>query len=319
MRKLFIITVLLLAAASYSAMSGENIKKVKLYLIWTPQCEFAGFYAAKENGIYRKYGLDVEILPRYSLKSPSKMLNSSEADFSILWLSTALLEREKGTPVVNLCQIICNSSLIAIANKRAGIHSMQDLNGKRIGIYKDDPVEIQKLIFKKNNIEPLYVPISSSIYPYLKGGILAISATSYNEYYKLISSGVDSSDMTIFSFKDYLYNIPEDGIYCLDDTYNKDPELCRKMVQASLEGWRWSFANQDSAVSIVLKEMLKYNIQANRMHQSWMLAKIKELSCKIANNVDQHFLSKKEYDGLIEFLKQNGILKSFPKYEDFIK
>ena len=40
-------------------------EKVTLQLKWFHQFQFAGYYAAKEKGVYEEVGLDVEIKERY--------------------------------------------------------------------------------------------------------------------------------------------------------------------------------------------------------------------------------------------------------------
>ena len=44
-----------------SSFAKEKTKKISVQLMWIDQYEFAGFYAAKELGIYKKFGLDVEL------------------------------------------------------------------------------------------------------------------------------------------------------------------------------------------------------------------------------------------------------------------
>ena len=45
-----------------SVHAEANLKKVVFIPQWVPQAQFAGYYFAAEQGIYRKHGLDVTIL-----------------------------------------------------------------------------------------------------------------------------------------------------------------------------------------------------------------------------------------------------------------
>ena len=40
---------------------GQTLEKVTIQLNWTHQFQFAGYYAAKEQGYYKDLGLDVEL------------------------------------------------------------------------------------------------------------------------------------------------------------------------------------------------------------------------------------------------------------------
>ncbi|MCX5799224.1 MAG: ABC transporter substrate-binding protein, partial [Proteobacteria bacterium] len=53
---------------------GEQLKKVVFVPQWLPQAQFAGYYVAKEKGIYKKYGIDITILRGGPDYIPSVML-----------------------------------------------------------------------------------------------------------------------------------------------------------------------------------------------------------------------------------------------------
>ncbi|NLO11126.1 MAG: ABC transporter substrate-binding protein, partial [Candidatus Cloacimonetes bacterium] len=57
---------------------------------WNHQSQFAGFYMAREKGIYRKYGLNVEILALEPGNSVVELLRTGEADVTTMMLLTAL-------------------------------------------------------------------------------------------------------------------------------------------------------------------------------------------------------------------------------------
>ncbi len=116
-----------------TAQAGE-LKKVSFLPAWVPQQQFAGYYMAKEKGIYEKYGLDVDIRNGGYTHNVAASLKSGDVDFGIMFLYSAVMERAKGTRVVNIAQIFQRSSIMFVAKKSSGIKSIQDFNGKRIGI-----------------------------------------------------------------------------------------------------------------------------------------------------------------------------------------
>src|SRR4029450_12638917 len=48
---------------SASASAPAEMKPIRLQLQWFPQAQFAGYFAAKDQGFYADEGLDVTILP----------------------------------------------------------------------------------------------------------------------------------------------------------------------------------------------------------------------------------------------------------------
>jgi len=53
---------ILLFFTTYLSAQNGSLEKVTLQLQWKHQFEFAGFYAAKEQGFYKAIGLDVDFL-----------------------------------------------------------------------------------------------------------------------------------------------------------------------------------------------------------------------------------------------------------------
>ena len=87
---------LLLVLSSLPALASESAKKVVFIPQWTPQAQFAGYYVAHEKGIYRRHGLDVDILPGGPDDPPSKLLKERTADFGTMFLASALQYRDNG-------------------------------------------------------------------------------------------------------------------------------------------------------------------------------------------------------------------------------
>lgn len=91
------------------------LKSATLMPMWSPQSQFAGYYVALDKGIYARHGIDLKILRAGPGCSPAEALNIGTTDFAILWLTTALQHRSAGTELVNLAQIVQQSSMLLIS------------------------------------------------------------------------------------------------------------------------------------------------------------------------------------------------------------
>ncbi len=85
--------------------SSGALTKVTLQLQWVPQAQFAGYYAALDQGFYKKEGLDVKIVPAGTDTVPIQSVASGEADYAISWVPKVLGAIEKGTAVTDVAQI----------------------------------------------------------------------------------------------------------------------------------------------------------------------------------------------------------------------
>jgi NitT/TauT family transport system substrate-binding protein len=311
--------ILFLVFGSLARGQDQSLKQVSLVTLWVPQAQFAGYYVAKQKGIYKKYGLDVLIIDGTPERAPVKLLEDKLTQFGVVWLSSAIEKRSQGAHIVNIAQIVRKSGLMLVAKKSSGIRLASDMKNKKVGLWEADFQIQPRAFFKKYNLEVQVVPQTFSVNLFLRGGVDVASAMWYNEYHTILNSGYDSDDLATFFFYDHGLNFPEDGLYALEETVVNDPLTCRAFVRASLEGWQYVFDNPEEAVDIVLKYMEQSHLPANRMHQKWMLERMKDLILVNGSYPGMGKLSVEDYLRVAGVLKDNALIKDIPEFSIFYK
>ena len=300
-------------------VSGDDraLKKISFVPQWVPQAQFAGYYLAHERGIYKKYGIDLTIIPGGPDNPSLDILKNGKADFATLWLSTGIQMRAKGAKLINIAQMMQRSALMLIAKKSSGIKTPKDMNGKKVGLW--GPIfQIQpKAFFKRYNLTVKEIRQSYSVNLFLRDGVDVTSAMWYNEYHTILNSGLNPDELTAFFFHEHGLNFPEDGIYTLEETFQKDPDLCRAFVNASIEGWRYAFAHPEEALSIVMKNLKKEHIPATLVHQKWMLERMKDLMLPQDVSIPVGRLLAEDYNRVAKGLLNNGLIKKIPDFTSF--
>ncbi|MDA0286544.1 MAG: ABC transporter substrate-binding protein, partial [Actinobacteria bacterium] len=94
---------------------------VKLQLQWFTQAQFAGYYAAQDQGFYADQCLEVTILEGAVDITPQNVLADGQADFAISWVSKALASREGGANIVNIAQVFQRSGTLQVSFKDKSI------------------------------------------------------------------------------------------------------------------------------------------------------------------------------------------------------
>ncbi len=304
------------AANACRAEEGAILKPVTFMPLWSPQAQFAGYYVALEKGFYAKNGLDLKILKAGPGISPADALEKAHADFAVLWLTTALNHRSRGVKFKNVSQFVQKSSLMLIAKKSSGIHSIEDMQGRKVGLWGGDLSIPATLLFNKHSIKITEVRQSHTVNLFLRNGIVVASAMWYNEYHTLLSSGIDTDELNTFFMNQYGMNFPEDGIYALEKTLKKDPLLAQAFVAASLQGWRYAFEHPEEAVDITVKYMRQAGLPANKPHQLWMLNRMRDLS-EPSNSSKFGLLSKSDYEFVAKSMKQNKLIPTYVGFDKF--
>lgn len=283
---------------------------------WLPQAQFAGYYMASEKGLYKKAGLDLTIGRGGPEFPPAELLARNKVSFATLFLSEAIQLRDQGIRLVNIGQIVQRSGFILVTKKSSGILSPTDLNGKKVSLWPNFSLQPQAF-FRKYRVKAKTVPQGATMNLFLKDGVAAASAMWYNEYHTLINSGLNEDELIPFFFDRHGLNFPEDGIYCLEKTLRQDPEPCRRFVRASIEGWRYAFANREETLDVVMRNIRKANVGTNRIHQKWMLEKMEELILPQGSRTVLGELRQEDYLRVAGEMKLGGLIKEIPPYGEF--
>lgn len=311
---LLLITLLALPAAA----AVPALKKASLIPLWSPQAQFAGYYVALDQGIYARHGIDLTILNGGPDHSPLQALLNGEADFAVFWLTTALQQQAAGTKLVNVAQIVQQSSMMLIAKKSAGISTPAAMAGKKVGLWGGDLTLPAQAFFKKYHLRVKTIPQSYTVNLFLRGGIDVTSAMWYNEYHTILNAGLNPEELNLFFLKDYGINFPEDGLYTLAKNYHHDPDLAKAFAAASLAGWQYAFAHPDEALDIVLRAMKEARVPANRAHQRWMLERMRDLILPQERSGEMGQLKSSDYESVGEELRSNGVIEIVPDFDVFI-
>ena len=281
---------------------------------WTPQSQFAGYYAALENGYYAEAGLDVSIVHPTSSNNSMDMIKDGTSDIITSELIQAMMTTDDDLKLVNLLQTTQHSTLVLISRTK-NVRDFADLAGCRIGTWKVGFSEIPHMIDEEQHLDIEWVKLINSLNLYIAGAIDATLAKSYNELILFSMSGITPGSVLYFS--EHGYDFPEDGLYVSEAFYKKNPEKCRLFAEASKKGWDWVRENREEALDIVMKYVKESNVPTNRYNQKWMLDAILEAHEDVKGGVPSYRLDEDAFNRLNEALVKYGYIARPVVYERF--
>ena len=314
MRKCLFFCGLLFFGLALSAQA--ELKKVSFLAQWHPQAQFAGYYVALDKGFYRDHGLDVTIIHGGPETSVFEDLAQGKVTFTSAFIVLAICNYSAGVPLMNVCQLVQRPASVLVAKKSSGIRSPADLNNKRVSLWRDFQFQ-PSVLFRKFEVQPRIIPQGASLSLFLNDGVDVVAAMTYNELHTILNSGYDADELVIFHLEDYGVKFPEDGIYCLRPTFEKDQELCRSFVIATLKGWRYALEHFDEALEITMKYIRIANLGVSRVHQRWMLQKMLENIFPNGSKTQAGYLASDVYHSVVGELKRADLIKTAPTYETF--
>ena len=130
------------AAAPARRQSGAaarpRLDEVRLQLQWAPQAQFAGYFAAVEQGYYEADGLDVTIVDGGPDVIPQAGRLGRGRPRVHDQLGPKVLEAREGSPasdLVNIAQIFQRSGTLSVSWKESNITEPADFEGKKVGVW----------------------------------------------------------------------------------------------------------------------------------------------------------------------------------------
>lgn len=311
--------MLIIFAAFRICLSEIQLKNVTFLPVWVPQPQFAGYYMAKEKGIYQKYGLNVNILNGGHKNDTKDLLVNGNADIAIMFLSSAIKHRIQGVDIVNIAQVFQKSGILFVSKKSSGIDSITEFRGKKIAIWRTVFNEITDGFLKENKIDNQIYRINGGINLFLKGAIDVCVVMEYNELNTLYNHGIDPEELNIFDLNRYGFGFLEDGLYMTGYRYKNDPEMAAAFVNASIEGWMYALENVDETIEVMLRVQKEANVISNRVHTEWMLKSMQKMIFPEKKLTEPGILDKNDFNNVLEFMNQYLNTTKKIDYLDFFK
>jgi NitT/TauT family transport system substrate-binding protein len=246
------------AAAEPAAATPDA---VSLQLKWVPQAQFAGYFAALDQGFYTEEGLDVTIRSGGPDIVPEQIVASGQAEFGINWMASLLATREQGAPLVNIAQIYTSAGMRQLSWKDVGLESPEDLRGRKVAVwfggneYNLLATLAKYEIDQESDLTLVQQPFDMNLL--LNREVDSAAAMTYNELYQVLSAGHTIEELNILDYNAEGTAMPEDGIFVSADWLNADPQnqdIAARFVRASIKGWAFCRDNVEACVQSVLAQ-----------------------------------------------------------------
>ncbi len=236
----------LLLIACLLARPAFALDNITLQLKWTHAFQFAGYYAAQEQGYYRDAGLQVNIEEAAPDTNPVRNVLEGKAQFGV-GTSSLLLERAAGKPVVALAVVFQQSPYEIYA--APNIRSLRDLIGKRIML---EPQSGELLAFLQKEGIPLdrirQMPHSFDANGLMQGEAEAISGYISNEpfYFRQARYSYQT-----FSPRSAGIDFYGDNLFTSEQELHDHPLRVKAFRAASLRGWQYAKEHRDEVIALI--------------------------------------------------------------------
>jgi len=249
--------------ATDTATATTALEKIRLPMGFIPNVQYAPFYVAKEKGYFVEAGVEVEFDYRTEIDGMA-LVGAGEIPFSIASGEQVLLARAQDLPVVYVLTWWHDYPVAVSAKKTFGLHSPQDMAGKKIGLpglygasyiglrallqaggLKEEDVILDSIGF--NQVEALVTDQEQAVVVYAN-----------NEPVQFAAQGIEVDTLRV---ADYVA-LASNGLVTNESTIQNNPDLIKRLNNAILKGIEDTLANPDEAFEISKKYVEGLDVNA---------------------------------------------------------
>ena len=255
MKQLTFIAVLLAASMALSACAPTPTPPptvVTVQLRWTHHSQFAGFYAADQNGYYAAEGLTVVFLeggPTVDFIAP---VLEGKAQFGVAGGDHLLIGRAEGKAVRAIATIYRRSPTVYMALASSGITRPHDFVGKKIQIGSAGVPLLRAMTARVGLRSDQYTVVDSTpdLEPFYSGEVHVRGGFVTNEVLTAQNAGYK---LNLIYPDDYGVHIYSDTLFTTDELIAKNPDLVQRFLRATLQGWTYAVEKPTTIGAMVLK------------------------------------------------------------------
>ena len=219
----------------------------------------APWFVAWERGFYAKRGLNVTIQPGAGSADTIRTIAAGGADVGFANISTAIVGRSRGAPVVSVAQL----GYIAVTvlwRDETDIKSLKDLERKSWAISPGQAqwfllpalARINNLEFKSIKIEETAPPLQPAALLAKKADFITMFRASNDEVAEM-AAAKQGIRLKRIHMRDAGLDIYGSALIVKQEDIKRRPEMIRAYVEGTMEGLRYTRDHQEEALKILLK------------------------------------------------------------------
>ena len=259
--------------ATFAIARAQPLDKVSFGTNWVAEAEHGGHYQARADGTYKRYGLDVTIVPGGPNVNNRILLPVGKLDF---FMSANTLQSfdavEQNIPTLAVAAMFQKDPQVLIAHPDQGIEKFEDLKKLTLFISREGLASyFQWLKADFGFSEAQVKPYTFNAQPFLADKRSAMQGYVTSEPYAIEKQA--GFKPKVFLLADQGFSSYSTLIETRRDLVEKRPDLVQRFVDASIIGWANYLYGDNKAANALIK---RQNPEMTDELLAYSIAKMKE-------------------------------------------
>jgi len=265
---------LVLGVGMASLASAQTLDKVSFGTNWVAEAEHGGFFQAVADGTYKKYGLDVTIVPGGPNVNNRILMTSGKIDF---FMSANTLQEfdavANNIPTVAIAAMFQKDPQVLLAHPESNVKKLEDLKPLTLFVSKEGMATYFQWLKSEYGFDETKVkPYTFNPQPFLADMKSAMQGYVTSEPFAIEKEA--KFKPTIVLLADNGFNTYSTLIETRKELVESKPDLVQRFVDASVIGWYNYIYGDNSAGNAMIKklnpemtdELLKYSVDTMKQY-----------------------------------------------------
>jgi len=252
---------------------STTLEPISVQLRYLHQFQFAGFYAAIDQGYYKDVGLDVTLIEAKLGKQTVDEVLAGNAQYGQTQ-TDLLYARLQGKPVVALAPIFQHSPTALMVRADSDIFSPHDLIGKRVMLQMGDNAINTLAMLHHEGVELSDIEVVKQSYvidELVDKTVDAMGVYIINRPFLLNKAGIAYRILNPINYGIDFYG---DTLFTTEDEIENNPLRVERFLQATLRGWQYAMDHSSEIINLISTQ---YDTQESLEHLVFEAQVIKEL------------------------------------------
>ena len=251
----------------------EALDKVSFGTNWVAEAEHGGFFQALADGTYKKYGLDVTIVPGGPNDNNRISLIAGKLDFYMA--ANTLMSFDavaNNVPVVTVAAIFQKDPQVFLTHPDSKVAKLEDLKPLTLFVSKEGVASYFQWLKSEYGFSEAKVrPYTFNAQPFLANRQSAMQGYVTSEPFAVEKAAKFKPGIILLA--DYGFNTYSTQIETRRDLIDSKPDLVQRFVDASVIGW-YNYLYGDNAPANAM--IRKLNPEMTDELLAYSVAKMKE-------------------------------------------
>ena len=244
-----------LVMAGLPARAQTTLDKVSFGTNWVAEAEHGGFFQAVADGTYKRYGLDVTIVPGGPNDNNRMLLIAGKLDFFMAANTLMSLDAVANkVPVVTVAAIFQKDPQVFLTHPESKITKLEQLKPLTLFVSKEGISSYFQWLKSEYGFNEANVrPYTFNPQPFLANAKSAMQGYVTSEPFAIEKAAKFKPGIILLA--DYGFNTYSTLIETRRDLIDKKPDLVQRFVDASAIGW-YNYLYGDNAPGNALIKQL---------------------------------------------------------------